>query len=57
MPRLLAYLTLALLLAGCPSHDRYSPVVDQQGYVPADQFAKYGGEQAQAFIRQRTGRG
>lgn len=49
MPRALAVLTLALLVAGCPSHDRYGPVVDQQGYVPADQFARYGGEQAQAI--------
>lgn len=49
MPRAVVVLALTLLVTGCPSYDRYSPVVDQQGYVPADQFARYGAEQAQAI--------
>ncbi len=48
MLRLLSLATLALLATGCPSYDRYSPVADQAGLVPADQFAQYGAEQAQA---------
>lgn len=49
MNRGLGALALMLLLAGCPSYDRYSPIVDEQGMVPADQFAKYGTEQAEAI--------
>ncbi len=40
--------TLLLLGTGCPGYDRYDRVVDQDGLVPADQFAAYGSEQAQA---------
>jgi len=40
--------TLFLLTTGCPGYDRYDRVVDQDGLVPADQFAAYGTEQAQA---------
>ena len=46
--RSLAPLALACLLAACPSYDSYTPLADQDGLVPADQFARYGGEQAQA---------
>jgi hypothetical protein len=49
MNRGLGAAALMLLLAGCPSYDRYSPIVDEQGLVPADQFAKYGTEQAEAI--------
>jgi hypothetical protein len=49
MRRPLSVITLALLTAGCPSYDRYTPVADADGLVPADQFARYGGEQAQAI--------
>ncbi|HEX9166322.1 MAG TPA: hypothetical protein VF862_10445 [Gemmatimonadales bacterium] len=42
-------LALALLVAGCPSYDRYTPVVDEDGLVAADRFAAYGTEQAQAI--------
>jgi len=48
MLRGLGAVALVLLLAGCPSYDRYSPIVDQTGLVPADQFARYGTEQAQS---------
>lgn len=48
MSRGLALLSLSLLLAGCPTYDRYSRVVDDKGMVPPDVFARYGAEQAQA---------
>ena len=47
--RAYALLALALLVAGCPSYDRYTPVVDEDGLVAADRFAAYGTEQAQAI--------
>lgn len=46
--RPIALLALTLLLAGCPSYDRYGRLVDEDGYVAADRFAAYGSEQAQA---------
>jgi hypothetical protein len=49
MFRGLGALALIALLAGCPSYDRYTPVTDEQGLVPADQFAAYGTEQAEAI--------
>jgi len=49
MKRALALLALSLALGGCPSYDRTSKLADQDGYVPADQFARYGREQAQAM--------
>jgi hypothetical protein len=48
MLRGLGAVALVLLLAGCPTYDRYTPIVDQTGLVPADQFARYGAEQAEA---------
>ena len=47
MRRSLASLVLVLALAGCPSYDRYGELADQDGYMSADDFAKYGPEQAQ----------
>ncbi len=44
-----AILAAAMLLAGCRSYDRYTPLVDQDGLIPADRFALYGHEQAQAI--------
>jgi len=41
-------LALVLLLAGCPQYDRYARVADEKGMVPADVFARYGTEEAQA---------
>ena len=37
----------ALSLLGCRPYDGYSPVVAQDGLVPAAQFARYGREQAE----------
>ncbi len=39
---------VALALASCRSYDYEAKVTDQDGLVPADQFARYGTEQAQA---------
>lgn len=39
---------LALSLSGCRNYDRYDRVTDEDGLVPAEQFAAYGAEQAQA---------
>jgi hypothetical protein len=41
-------LALALVLTSCRTYDYPSHVSDQGGLVPADQFARYGREQAQA---------
>ncbi len=49
MNRGLGALALTLLLTACPSHDRYTPVVDEDGMLPADQFAALGTEQAEAI--------
>lgn len=37
----------AFSLLGCRPYDGYSPVVAQDGLVPAAQFARYGREQAE----------
>ena len=43
----LLVLPLALALGGCPTYDRYGHLDQQDGYLPGDQFAAYGPEQAQ----------
>lgn len=48
MNRLLAAATLVLALGACRTYDQYSRVSSQKGLVPADQWAKYGREEAQA---------
>lgn len=45
MRRLLP-LSLLFLLAACPSYDRYEYVSSQKGLMSADDYAKYGPEQA-----------
>ncbi|MBA2627608.1 MAG: hypothetical protein H0U85_06315 [Gemmatimonadales bacterium] len=42
-------LALTLALLGCPTYHEYPKLSDQKGYVPADQYARYGTEQAQAM--------
>ena len=49
MIRALAVLAVTVALTGCPSYDEYPKLSDQKGYVPADQYARYGGEQAEAM--------
>lgn len=45
--RLLAFSVL-VWAAGCRTYDGYDTIASQGGLVPADQFATYGREQAQA---------
>ena len=49
MTRALALIALTLVLAGCPTYHEYPKLSDQSGYVDADQYARYGKEQAQAM--------
>lgn len=49
MKRPLALLALALTLTGCPGYDELRRVSNQDGLVPADEYARYGREQAQAM--------
>jgi hypothetical protein len=49
MNRALAPLALTVALAGCPTYHEYPKLSDQKGYVPADQYARYGHEQAEAM--------
>jgi hypothetical protein len=48
MTRVLAAALLVLALGACRTYDQYSRVSSQKGLVPADQWAKYGREEAQA---------
>jgi hypothetical protein len=47
MTRIAAALIAALLLGGCRDYHFYPRLAKQDGYIPADQFARYGREQAQ----------
>ena len=47
MNRFAAMLIGAALLGGCRDYHFYPRLAKQDGYVPADQFARYGREQAQ----------
>jgi hypothetical protein len=42
---------LAVVIAGsagaCRSYDSYAPLADQDGLIPAEQFARYGRQQAE----------
>jgi hypothetical protein len=46
MRRLLPVLALTLGVAACPTYDRYKYVAGQDGLMSADEYAKYGPEQA-----------
>lgn len=48
MYRGLGIVCLAMLASGCRTYDRYSRVSDEDGLVPANVFARFGTEQAQA---------
>ena len=58
--RLFAWLAV-LMLAGCRAYQYHPKVTSQDGLTPADQFARYGREQAEAvaigreFARARRG--
>jgi hypothetical protein len=44
--RRLVPLSLLFVLAACPSYDRYTYVSSQKGLLAADDYAKYGPDQA-----------
>lgn len=46
MHRLVPLLALTLGVAACPTYDRYKYVASQDGLMSADEYAKYGPEQA-----------
>ena len=48
MKRFFGVWLVLLSLASCRDYDYQSKVTDQDGLVPADQFARYGKEQAEA---------
>jgi hypothetical protein len=47
MKRSLGVVLVTVALASCRTYDLESRLTDQDGLVPADRFARYGGEQAQ----------
>jgi hypothetical protein len=49
MKRSLAVLLLMLVLGSCRDYDLSARLAEQDGLVPADQFARYGREQAEAM--------
>lgn len=49
MRRLVPLLALTLGVAACPTYDRYKYVAGQDGLMSADEYAKYGPEQAIAM--------
>ena len=49
MRRLVPLLALTLGVAACPTYDRYKYVAREDGLMSADEFAKYGPEQAIAM--------
>jgi hypothetical protein len=53
MKRSIALLAAVLSLSGCPGYDELERVGSQDGLVPADQYARYGHEQAQAMALAR----
>lgn len=44
----------ALSLGACRPYDNYAPLVGQDGLVPAEQFARYGHEQAEVVAIGRS---
>lgn len=53
MKRSIALLVAVLSLAACPSYDELERLGNQDGLMPADQYARYGHEQAQAMALAR----
>ena len=49
MNRFFSCLLLVLVLGSCRDYDLSARLSDQDGLIPADQFARYGREQAQAM--------
>ena len=49
MKRLLAVLLFQTALTSCRDYDYHDRLTNQEGLVPADRFARYGQEQAEAM--------
>jgi hypothetical protein len=47
MRRFAAVTLAAMLIVACRPYDNYAPIVRQDGLIPAEQFARYGHEQAE----------
>jgi hypothetical protein len=47
MTRSLVVALLVMVLASCRSYDLHSRLTSQRGLIPADQYARYGREQAE----------
>ena len=54
MNRGLTAIVALATLVGCRPYDGYAPLVDDSGLVPGAQYARYGGEQAQAVAIGRS---
>ncbi len=48
MRRLLVLAGALIVAAACRTYQNYPPLAEQDGLIPADQWAAYGAEQAQA---------
>ena len=47
MRRVVLAVVVACSAGACRSYDSYSPITDQAGLIPAEQFARYGRQQAE----------
>ena len=47
MRRFILAAMAAASMAACRTYDNYSPLADQDGLIPAEQFARYGRQQAE----------
>lgn len=54
MFRALLPLLLLAAVGGCRAYDGYTPIANEQGLIPAAQYARYGTEQAQAVAIGRS---
>ncbi|MGB7213292.1 MAG: hypothetical protein WBC97_11785 [Gemmatimonadales bacterium] len=46
---LVPFIVVAAALAGCRGYDSYDPLASQAGLIPADRYAAFGREQAEAI--------
>jgi hypothetical protein len=54
MHRVVLSALAVIALGACRPYDNYDPVVKQDGLIPADQFARYGREQAEVVAIGRS---
>ncbi len=51
---LLLALTALVAMGACRTYENYSPLLNQDGLIPADKYAKYGSDQAAAMAIARA---